>query len=333
MFPIDLDEIVREEVRAWHRPPDGLLHCSSDLVGSLRHAMLTAAGAPRKEATFVRQVATIIGDSLHKSFERWLTKRHIPFMHEVSLTPWLPEGWAGTADYVFWSPEVKAFVLGDLKTQKGESFRWLKDEGGKIEHIWQASAYWYALEQMGLPLVSGIWIYYLPKNEVIGEATEPILFECDVLPKEQLQERMERRWELTKAYLDSIKVMQVDDPRWALLPADIEPGDSITSMPGWYLTNALAPPQERVQKMWWQKKTETWEVKLVPHWSADYCPFAHELCNCSAQGTTKVGHWAIIRDGNGVEEPPFAEYMPRRGYEDIEPEVSPTAKEVRKRCG
>ena len=327
MFPIDLNEIVREEVRAWHRPPDGLLHCSSDIVGSLRHAMLTAAGAPRKEQTFVRQVATIIGDSLHKSFEKWLTQRHIPFMHEVSVTPWLPEGWSGTADWVIWSPKAQAFVLGDLKTAKGEAFRWLQSDGAKIEHIYQLSAYWYALEKMGLPLVSGIWIYYLPKNEVMGEATEPILFETDVLPRKEVYSIMESRWELTKAYLESVKENALEFNRnWSAWgPMDMGHDG--------YLTDELAPVQDRVQKMWWSKKTETWDVKLVPHWSAAYCPFTPELCDCSVQGTTKVGAWVWIRDGDGIGDEPYLEYIPRRGYENIEPLVKPTQKEVARRFG
>jgi hypothetical protein len=52
-------------------------------------------------------------------------------------------------------------------------------------------------------------------------------------------------------------------------------------------------------------------VKLVPHWSAAYCPFPDELCDCSKHGETKIGMFDV--DGST--------YIPRKGYEEIEPVV------------
>ena len=99
-------------------------------------------------------------------------------------------------------------MLGDLKAQKSESFKFLRQDGMKPEHLWQTSAYWYALEEMGLPLVSGVCVYYLPKNHTTEELSiEPILYENSVLPKDVVMERMESRWALTKEYLESVKVM------------------------------------------------------------------------------------------------------------------------------
>ena len=45
-----------------------------------------------------------------------LVRTGMPFMQEVKLDRWLPEGWSGTADWVFWNADLGGFVLGDMKT-------------------------------------------------------------------------------------------------------------------------------------------------------------------------------------------------------------------------
>jgi hypothetical protein len=49
-----------------------------------------------------------------------LVRTGMPFMQEVKLDRWLPEGWSGTADWVFWNADLGGFVLGDMKTIKGD---------------------------------------------------------------------------------------------------------------------------------------------------------------------------------------------------------------------
>lgn len=309
LIPVDLTGILHSALRASVRPPDGLLHASSDLVGSLRHSMLHAAGAPRVESELISDVVLQTGTFWHRFFGEALVKEGVPFMQEVNVTPWLPEGWAGTADWIFWHPKYEAFVLGDLKTTKGEAFRFLWDEGAKLEHVWQLSAYWYALEKMGLPLVTGVAVYYLPKNNTAdkSERVEPILYEFEPLPHQEVSEVMESRWAATKEYLDSTWVNYGRDREW--------------------VTDSLAPPQDRVQKLWWDGKAGVWNVKLVPHWSAAYCPYPNELCDCSEQGTEKIGHYKLP-DLKGSDKP---EYVPRKGYEHFKPEIEPDIKEVFKR--
>lgn len=315
MLPFNLTELLRKDLARGKRKPDGKLHASSDLVGSLRHTMLRAAGAPEKERNLLMDIVTETSTFWHRRLGELLVKLGTPFMQEVNLTPWMPEGWSGTADWVFWSPEYQAFVLGDLKAQKSESFKFLRADGMKVEHKWQLSAYWYALEEMGLPLVSGISVFYLPKNHTAEEfmSIEPILCEADVLPKDTVMERMESRWRSTKEYLDSLP------RRYGLEPDH-------------YLTPPLAPVQDRVQKLWWDKRAKVWNVKLVPHWSADYCPYPPELCDCSQQGSTKIGHWEINTYGDHYDpDAGYIRYTPRKGYESTEPEVAPAWKEIKKR--
>jgi hypothetical protein len=80
-----------------------------------------------------------------------------------------------------------------------------------------------------------------------------------------------------------------------------------------WLTDELAPVPEREQKIYFDRRTETWDVKLMPPWWAAYCPFPGELCSCRSMGQTKIGMFDV--DGTT--------YVPRKGYEDIEPEVRP----------
>jgi hypothetical protein len=234
-------------------------------------------------------------------------------MQEVSLKEWLPEGWSGTADWLLWHPEYEAFTLGDLKTTKGESLRFIREQGIKDTHHWQLSAYWYALEKMGIPLLKGFAVMYLPMNVVPRDQTEPIILEGEPIDRDLVLGTMESRWADTKTYLDDVR-------------------RSVTAVDGggghWfdryeYIQDSLAPVQERVQKLYWDKAGH-WNVVLVPHWSTNYCPYPVELCDCSTQGTEKIGHWR--HDGDELA------WVPRRGY-DIVPIVKPDQKEVNKRVG
>src|SRR3954447_13428749 len=52
-----------------------------------------------------------------------------------SSGPYMPEGWTGTADWVFWNRELGGFVLGDMKTIKGDGIAWVERDGVKREHL------------------------------------------------------------------------------------------------------------------------------------------------------------------------------------------------------
>lgn len=314
MLPIDVIGVVSgglaEEIQPF---ADGKLHPSSDLIGSLRHSMLRAAGAPTIESKFTQNMTLWIGRQIHALVGTSLEAKGIPVMREVNLEPWLPEGWSGTADLIFYDPAKDGWVLADVKGQKGESFRFLRSDGAKEEHRWQASAYWWALYDMGLPMVDGFAMIYLPKNDTTDkwDVVEPMTIECNVLDQELLWNVMNERWELTQKYLTAQRHSRFCESRCVL---------------DCFLDDTLAPPQDRVQKMWWNNKQGVWDVKLVPHWSADYCPFPTQLCDCSEQSTTKVGHWMFAPQNEDQ-----LGYFPRKGYEDIEPQLKPSDKEVKNR--
>jgi hypothetical protein len=284
-------ELLERELRKDRRPNDGLLHASSHFTGSLRHVQLEVAGAPQVERPFAQEIPLYLGTYMHELIHR--SKRGQPYMAEVDVSHWMPRGWGGTADSVEFSHGL--WALEDYKTTKGESLAYIAKDGAKPEHRAQASLYWYALQQMGLPMLESIAIWYLPKNDVGTKGLEPLRVAFDPLPKRALYAEAAFRKRRVDEYIESLG--HFTDPCF---------------YEGW-ITSELDPVQDRLQKLFYDRATETWDVKLVPHWSAAYCPFPDELCDCSAHGTEKIG----LYDVDGTT------YFPRKGYEDIEPTVAP----------
>jgi hypothetical protein len=303
IFPIDLPGLFLGEIEKQRRPPDGMLHASSDLTGSLRHTQLRAVGAPTKGRPVAQDIRLMHGTLWHEWWHKTLIQAGVPFFHELNLTKYMPEGWSGTADWVFWHPDYRAFMLGDLKTAKGEAIYWINNRGAKDEHIWQLSAYFYALVNMGLPMVKGFGVMYWPMNDTNDkDLVLPTLQDCEPYPEDVVFGRMVERWLATKRYKDSII-----------------PGYP-TDGPEQWLTDLLAPEQDRIQQIIWSKPAQVFNLTLVPHWSARFCDFGPPLCDCGTRGVTKIGHYTL--DGG---------FVPRRGYEDVQPTVSPSPSDFNKR--
>ena len=292
LLPFDLTEVIEQELLGQRREPDGLLHASSHLVGSVRHAQLDVAGAPKAPDKLMSSIRMMTGTLWHKWLAEVLHNLGMEIMTEVNLTPWLPEGWGGTADLVVWNPELRGFVLNDLKTTKGESMRYVRD-GAKEEHVWQTSCYWHALRRSGLAMVKKVGVYYLPMNDVRGGGVEPLMLDFDPLPEDVLDIEMSARHTLARRYVESI------DPDG--------PGN-----PGRFLTDKLEPVQEPLQKIRFDRKLGVQGLWLEPHWTSMFCAYPDELCDCSTQEKVQIG----LFDGND-------EYHPRPGFEDIEPTVFP----------
>ena len=214
--------------------------------------------------------------------------RGLPCMQEVKMDGGLPTGWSGTADLFVWDPEQEGFRLVDFKTTKPEGIQWIERDGIKHEHHAQASAYWMAAQNLGLPMVREYGVLYLPTGQLPPNKPQvaPLLLRST--PDPRVWGVMEERWRLTETYLDDLP--ETWDPAW--------------------LSPSLAPVQDRVQKLMKADHKGWRDVILVPHWSAAFCPFDDELCDCNQAGTTKIGYYNV--DG---------EYVPRKGYEDIEPRV------------
>lgn len=285
---------MHEELLRQRRPNDHLAHASSHMAGSLRHAQLDVAGAPKVQSELLSEITLMTGTMWHEWLHNTLRRLGIPYMAEVNMTPWLPPGWAGTLDALIWNPELRAFVLVDFKTKKGEGMRWVIRDGASEEHKLQTSAYWHAAKKMGVPIAKAVNVLYIPKNDTRSkdELIEPVLVDFQPYPAKTLHASMKKRWGRISEYRDSLPENPSDLDDW--------------------VTDELEPVQERSQRVYYDRKTDTHELKLVPHWSAAYCPYPNELCDCSTQSTTKIGFYDI--DG---------EYIPRTGFEDIEPVVAP----------
>lgn len=288
LLPVDLTGIIEAELDEGDRKEDGLLHPSTHLAGPLRHAQLDKAGAPKKPRPLIDRIVMHTGTMWHRQLGEWLVKNGVPVMVEVNLNPWLPRGWGGTADQIYWHPEYKAFFLTDVKTTKGESLRFRISSGASEDHILQTSTYWHALRKMGLPLLKQIGVYYLPKNDTrSADVITPVMVEFEPVPVRSLTAQMGKRKQLVDEYLDSL-----------------EEGGS-------FLTDALAEVQPMEQRIFRDTASDDQILKLVPHWSTSYCPFVDDVCDCSSQRATVIGRY---RDGD---------YLPRKGYEGYEPTVAP----------
>ena len=209
---------------------------------------------------------------------------------EVKLDEFLPWGWSGTADWITWNADRRAFVLGDLKTIKPEGLTYIQTEGIKREHQHQVSLYWYALRDMGLPLVKGYVVYYLPTGPIIGQTVEPLVQEGTPLEEGYLIALAKERRADVDRYLQSLSW----DPDAHFMPDDPE-----------FVTDAIAPEPEKELRLMWNKavsraggvETPGWELKNMPVWQTMFCPFDDALCACSEQRPEKIGHWTYDADG------------------------------------
>lgn len=254
------------------------------------------------------------GTMWHEMIHDTLRRLGVPYMAEVNLTPWLPKGWGGTSDAAVWNPELKAFVLTDYKTRKGEGMRFIVRDGAKEDHRFQTSLYWHGWKKMGVPLAKKVGVFYLPKNDTRNrdEIIEPVLADFEPIPQRELTQIAKKRFNRLLEYEDSLPFVpeSVQLREMGVEPDEVDVPE--VEIDHW-LTDALEPPQPREQRVYFDRKTETWDVKLVPHWSAPYCPFPDTLCDCSTHGETKIGMFDV--DGST--------YIPRKGYEEVEPIVTP----------
>ncbi len=291
IFPLDLIELLEIELAKNRREPDGKLHASSHLDGSLRHIQLELAGAPQLPTDTASEINLAVGTAIHAIMEN--ATRGLLVMNEVKLDRWLPEGWGGTADVIAWDFERRCFVLGDLKTQKSGSLHYIHSGGAKKAHIWQVSAYYHALVAAGLPMLAACLVLYIPKSQLSaseGSPVYPSAQEVVPLPIEKVHAKMAEQKKAVDAYLASLD---------RTLTGPAAAGN------GWYLTAALAPESPRVVALTLNKalKRPVIDVKLVPGWETQYCSFPDELCGCRHQTATKVGSWDRAEDGQLVYTP------------------------------
>lgn len=288
------NELLDNSLKSLDREDDGLLHCSSDLIGSLRHTQLRLAGAPTLPRAITDSVRLTTGTLWHEFLHESFRRQGLPFFSEIKVNDGLPKGWSGTADWLFWNAEQQAFDLSDLKTIKGEGMGFLT--GLKDEHQAQVSAYYWALNNMGFPMTSTVTVAYLPMNQPSYSSAgpvQPVVYEAQPTDEQWLTDLMNQRYDATRDYLLNVEAS------------------------GQIVNNYLAPTLEPVQKLTRHKsKIDVLELKLVPHWLTKFCPYPDNICDCNLQTPTKVGEW--IKDGNGIWN-----YKQRSGYGHVTPVSDP----------
>lgn len=285
-------QVIEEGLVASRRPPDGMLHPSSHLVGSLRHVQLELAGAPMLPRDTAEELKLLTGTLIHDWMAHQNLSQGVAVMQELKMQDWMPRGWSGRPDGFYWLDKYQAFALADYKTMKPEGIPWVARDGVKEAHLWQTSMYYHAAVNRGFPMVKRAVVGYLPKDQSSkpGERVDVTLVDFEPLPKDLVWGEAERRLECVTRYVASVEHARLDriaGPEPSRGPLSYTSED--------FLTDVLEPVQDRVPKLVWDKARCVWNVVLQPHWSARYCPFSDELCGCRNQGQTKIGEWSLSK--------------------------------------
>ena len=310
--PIDLVGIISRGLERSRRAPDEYLHPSSDIVGPLRHTQLALAGAPTKPRNIAADIRMLVGTLVHEWIEKQSTLEKPIALSEIDLTPFMPDGWSGTCDWLIFSAITRKWSLVDVKTVKGDAIRWKISGGVSAEHKHQVSAYYHAAAQLGLELDPEASILYVP---ITDSSDKPVPVEIcfDPIPKDELGLLMLSRRAAADEYIASLPNSGLPSRGLVIGETDWDAEQSAIDY-DLYKTKELAPIHPREHKLSKNGRMQVFDVKSAPHWSASFCPYPALLCGCSEQqGPHKIGHYNMETE----------EYIPRSGFETIEPEVTP----------
>ncbi len=86
--------------------------------------MLRAAGAPNLSTARTSEMTLMTGPTWHHWAHQAWSPPASP-MQEVNVEPWMPKGGSGSADWVFYLPEHRVFLLRDPKTPRGGGLAWI----------------------------------------------------------------------------------------------------------------------------------------------------------------------------------------------------------------
>lgn len=279
------------------------LRPSTDLCDNLRHVQLRAAKAPTISKHVQADVRAMTGTLWHNFIDQRLQELGVPHMNSIFLGAGMPKGWSGTADWLIWDEEDGGFTLVDLKTTSEMALNFSLP---KPEHVAQVSAYYYAAKAMGFPLLPDCRIIYFPLDGGFSRKKEGLEYRVEsFLPYGGVFERMGEIHNDVEDYITSLD-FDYRNPQEFMDGKDWFDGTR-------YLTDALAPEQDRVQRVF--KDKDKFTLKLVPHWTAQFCPFPTFLCGCSEQGENKIGEF-VDAGGFGWK------YVPRKGFEHHEIKVT-----------
>lgn len=174
---MNLVELLSSELQQ-HPRHTGYLHCSTHLTDIDRHILMDYYEYPRKPTTYGDYTRVQTGTLWHDHLRGILDPTGD--MMEVPVTTGLPKGWTGTADLLWYD------TLVDIKTTTKDKMGYLSlpNSTPYEKYVWQISAYYHALENMGYFLTEAS-ILYIPID-----GGEFILKPVDILPKQMVWDRM-----------------------------------------------------------------------------------------------------------------------------------------------
>lgn len=290
-FP-DILEVITQGLDSGARPKDNLLHCSKHIWWPLRFSQLEMSGEHMEPPEFLDQINMLTGTLHHSWIQEHLKRSKDRWWElvatEIDLTPYLPEGWTGTADWVFYDKEADHCILGDYKTIKPEAVQYLT--GVKSDHLLQLSCYNLGLTMAGYNMAPELFVFYLPKNKVWTHSVAPQ--QLSAKPIEYIRERMTTIRDEVLAYTT-----------------------------GQVALSRMPLPELKTS---WNTKTGVFDVREVPNWMEAYtCPFNESLCPRTK--SRKLGHfdlnrkWTSRLNHKPIGFPTEAMYRKRAGYGPLRP--------------
>ncbi len=186
---IDILEILGIHIKGLPRDT-GFLHCSTHLSDIDLHNVMDFYKFDRVEDTYGDYVRVTTGTLWHEYLGNVLSNRGDL---EIDVTNGLPSGWSGTADLIY-----DGYLI-DIKTTTKEKMNWLSHPKSTPldKYIWQVSAYYHALENMGHWL-KGAYILYIPID-----GGEFLLKEVEVLPKQMVWDMMADKKHAVDTYAEN----------------------------------------------------------------------------------------------------------------------------------
>jgi hypothetical protein len=265
-FTTQLEDFLRMD----RREPDGKLHCSSALTDNLRHVQLSSVDAPTKGEDLMSMVRMMTGTLWHDYLDQQFTNLEGYVVEtEVKLDGYMHPLWSGTCDMLIRKSGANVWSLYDYKVVNPMSLPWVARSGGKIDHKWQVSAYYYAAKQFikekwGQELDDLLRVVYMPAF-TDNKVSAPFIAAFPPIDKEVFDKEQMFRTTLVQEYQAQYDI-------------NLQ-----------YHNEYLVDPE-----LWEYKKVKE-KVVRKPHWRSRFCPYVGQkvdgmpLCGCDTLSQKTLG--------------------------------------------
>ena len=240
---------------------DGKLHSSNALTDNMRHVQLGLINMEQKDEDLMSLVRMNTGTLWHAWLDKMFTERgDANVLTEVKLDKYMHPEWSGTLDMLYRGHDDPEWTIWDYKVVNPMSLPWVQKSGGKVDHKWQVSHYYYSAkellaEEYGEPLSPELRVVYIPAftdNKVMAPFVSVFL----PIEKELFDAELEARTNRAVAYRDRHT-------------------DTMDVFNGLLVKPDLYEYKERKGK-----------VLRVPHWRSKFCPYVgitrggRDVCGC-----------------------------------------------------